>query len=82
MVDWGLGLEGVRLRVKVGYSGVIAFWQGDEFVACAFDDGEGDEVSRHLFARCALVSQLVHYNATKAVFAGRGRDVLVDDILE
>jgi len=35
------------LRVEVGDGRVVAFWQWDEFMACAFDDGEGDEGSRH-----------------------------------
>ena len=42
------GEEGEEcLRVEVGDSCVVAFWQGNKFVACAFDDGEGDKGSRH-----------------------------------
>lgn len=57
IADWlgllgreGKGDDGTRgggLRVEVGDGCVVAFWQGDKFMACAFDDGEGDEGSRH-----------------------------------
>lgn len=34
-------------RVKVGSGGVLSLGKGDELVASALDDGEGDEVCRH-----------------------------------
>lgn len=42
----GLGAD----RVEVGCGCVLAPGEGDELVAGAFDDGEGDEITRHFSA--------------------------------
>jgi hypothetical protein len=33
--------------MKICYCGIFAFGKGNVFMTCAFDDGEGNEGSRH-----------------------------------
>jgi hypothetical protein len=37
-----LGMMKGGLRVEVGYSCIVALWEWNKLVACAFDDGEGN----------------------------------------
>jgi hypothetical protein len=44
-----------HVRVEVCDNGTLALGNGDEFVAGAFDDGEGDGFLRHCVSESAFV---------------------------
>jgi hypothetical protein len=55
MLEWWEEEEVGVLRVEICDGGVVVLGERDEFMACAFDDGEGNEFVGH----CVSVSILV-----------------------